>query len=114
MTKASLKLQPWLEARRRFKLSHSQIQMARELGMNPKKFGSLANEKQQPWKAPLHEFIEHCYFKRFNRSEPMQVRSLEELIEADDIKRRLKQERKAGELAAQSGEGGSANDSAQT
>ena len=113
MTKASLKLQPWLEARRRFKLSHSQIQMARELGMNPKKLGSLANENQQPWKAPLREFIEHCYLKRFNRSQPVQVRSLEELIEADEIQRRLKQERKAGELAAQSGESGSANASTQ-
>lgn len=109
MTKASLKLQPWLEARRRFKLSHAQVQMARELGMNPKKLGSLSNEKQQPWKAPLLDFIEHCYFKRFNRSEPVQVRSLEELIEADEIKRRLKQERKASEIAAQSDEGGSAN-----
>jgi hypothetical protein len=31
--------------------------MAREL-LNPKKFGSLANTKQKPWKAPLPEFIE--------------------------------------------------------
>jgi len=60
----------WLEARKRFKLSDCQIQMARELGLNPKKFGSLANHKQEPWKAPLPQFIEDIYFKRFKRERP--------------------------------------------
>lgn len=27
--------------------------MARELGMNPRKFGKYANEKQEPWKKAL-------------------------------------------------------------
>ena len=31
--------------------------MARELGLNPKKFGGLANHRQEPWKLPLPEFI---------------------------------------------------------
>ena len=35
--------------------------MARELGMNPKKFGSIANHKHEKWKAPLPEFIEGLY-----------------------------------------------------
>jgi hypothetical protein len=35
------KLKIWVDARKRFHLSHEQIQMARELGMNPKKFGNL-------------------------------------------------------------------------
>jgi hypothetical protein len=47
------KYKKWIEARRRFKLTHAQIQMARELGLNPKKFGSLANNKQEPWKLSL-------------------------------------------------------------
>ena len=55
------KLQPWFEARQRFRLSHAHIQMARELGLNPRKFGSLANGQQEPWKRPLSEFIAHCY-----------------------------------------------------
>ena len=46
------KLQDWIEARKRFHLSHAHVQMARELGMNPKKFGALANHCQEPWKAP--------------------------------------------------------------
>jgi hypothetical protein len=36
-------------------------QMARELGLNPKKFGSLANTKQEPQKVPLSEFIEERF-----------------------------------------------------
>jgi hypothetical protein len=51
--------------------------MARELGLNPKKFGSLANTKQEPWKLPLPEFIEELYFKCFNKSRPDSVRSIE-------------------------------------
>lgn len=46
-------LQRWIEARKRFRLSDAQVQMARELGMNPRKLGSLANHKQELWKAPL-------------------------------------------------------------
>jgi len=46
------------------------IQMARELGMNPKKLAGLANHKQEPWKAPLPVFIEELYFKRFKKEKP--------------------------------------------
>lgn len=41
--------QIWIEARKRYPISDAQIQMARELGLNPNKFGKLANEKQEPW-----------------------------------------------------------------
>lgn len=71
------KLKPWVEARKRFRLSHLHIQMARELGMNPKKFGGLANHKQEPWKLPLPRFIEKCYFKRFGRKRPDKIQPLE-------------------------------------
>jgi len=37
-----ISLRPWIEARQRFRLSHAHVQMARELGLNPKKFGMLA------------------------------------------------------------------------
>jgi len=39
--------------------------MARELGLNPKKLGSLDNHHQEPWKLPLGQFIEELYAKRF-------------------------------------------------
>jgi len=50
--------------------------MARELGMNPKKFGKLDNHKQEPWKLPLPRFIEKLYLKRFKRERPKGVVSL--------------------------------------
>ena len=52
--------------------------MARELGMNPMKLGSIDNHRQEPWKAPLPEFIEHLYFKRFGREQPEVVVSIEQ------------------------------------
>jgi len=69
--------QVWIEARRRFRLSAAQVQMARELGMNPRKFGKLANHDQEPWKEPLPQFIESLYFKRFGRDRPAVVLTLE-------------------------------------
>jgi hypothetical protein len=64
------KLIPWLEAKKRHRLTDAQVQMARELGMNPKKLGKLDNHKQEPWKVPLPRFIEELYLKRFKRSQP--------------------------------------------
>ena len=72
------KLKPWIEARQRFGLSHAQVQMARELGMNPNKLGGMANHRQEPWKLPLPVFIEQCYEKQFHRKQPHDVRSIEE------------------------------------
>lgn len=36
----------WIDARKRFHLSHAHVQMARELGTNPKKLG---NKGQRVW-----------------------------------------------------------------
>jgi hypothetical protein len=47
------KLEPWIQARKRHRLSHAHVQMARELGLNPKKLGSIDNHDQERWKAPL-------------------------------------------------------------
>jgi len=82
------KLQVWIDVRRRYRLSDAQIQMARELGMNPKKFGGLANHKQEAWKRPLPEFIEDLYLKRFGKACPEKVRSIEQLVK-DRAKKKL-------------------------
>ena len=74
MRKKAEKNKKWIETKKKFRLSNRHIQMARELGMNPKKFGSLANHKQEIWKAPLPEFIEEMYFKRFGKEFPKKVR----------------------------------------
>jgi hypothetical protein len=71
-------LQLWIDARRKFRLSHELVQMARELGINPKKLGKLDNHDQEPWKRPLPEFIVNLYSKRFGKGRPDAVRSIEE------------------------------------
>ena len=86
--------QIWIEVRKQYHLSHVQIQMARELGMNPKRFGKIANEKQEPWKAPLPAFIEHIYLKRFGRERPAEVRPIEEIWKTSEGKRQDRKRRK--------------------
>ena len=67
----------WIEAKKKFHLSDTQIQMARELGMNPKKFDEFANHKQERWKSPLPDFIEELYFKRFKKEKPDIIKILQ-------------------------------------
>lgn len=88
----SPKYQPWVDARKRFHLSHAHVQMARELGMNPKKLGGKANHNQEPWKVPLPQFIEDLYHKRFDKRRPDSVRSVEQMVQD---KKRKKAEQKA-------------------
>ena len=94
------KLKLWVEARQKYRLSHTQIQMARELGLNPKKFGSLGNTKQQQWKLPLPEFIEEIYFKHFKKRVPESVRSIEQMIKDKARKKAESKARKKGTWAS--------------
>jgi hypothetical protein len=61
--------------------------MARELGLNPKKLGSLANHNQEKWKSPLSQFIEGLYHERFGRDQPELVVTIEELAQKKRQKR---------------------------
>src|SRR5260370_6227974 len=67
-----------LPAKTRTRRSPVQVQMARELGMNPKKLGKLDNADQESWKLPLPAFIESLYQKRLGRDRPDVVHSIEE------------------------------------
>jgi len=69
-------LEEWKKVKKRYRLSDMHIQMAKELGMNPKKIGSIANHKQQPWKSPLPEFIEELYYKHYKKEKPDAVKPL--------------------------------------
>ena len=92
------KYRVWIDARKKYHLSHVYIQMAREMGMNPKKFGKIANHKQESWKAPLPVFIEEIYYKRLGKKQPDQIKSIEQLVKIREKKkaeRRIhKQQRK--------------------
>ena len=93
-TKPNQKMQAWMDARKRHHLSHAQVQMARELGMNPKHFGKIDNHDQEPWKMPLRKFIEHLYLKRFGKTRPDIVLSLEEKLRRDEEKKMREREAK--------------------
>lgn len=95
--KTPRQLQDWIDARKRHHLSHAHVQMARELGMNPKQLGKLDNHDQEPWKAPLPQFLEHLYRQRFGRERPKVVMPVEERARAQ---RAQQQARKAAKRCA--------------
>jgi len=68
--------------------------MARELGVNPKRFGKIANHKQEPWKPPLPVFIEDLYFKRFGKKRPGEVKSIERVVKKQREKKAERRRRK--------------------
>jgi|SRR2546428_9725374 len=82
--KTNRQMQEWIDARRRRHLSHSQVQMARELGLNPAKLGKIDKE---PWKLPLPRFIEQLYFERFGKTTPDNVVSIEERCRVEGAQR---------------------------
>jgi hypothetical protein len=74
--------------------------MARELGMNPKKFGKLDNHHQERWKQPLPQFIEHLYLKHFGRPMPDRVVSIEQRAKEIKQKKEENRARKAAQASA--------------
>lgn len=84
----------WIVAQKKHHLSDKHVQMARELGLNSDKLGKIDNHKQEPWKAPLKEFIEDIYFKQFKKSEPENIRSLKQILEDEKIKKLKRKQNK--------------------
>lgn len=87
-------LEKWLTAQKRHHLSDKQVQMARELGLNPDKLGKIDNHKQEPWKTPLPQFIEEIYFKRFKKDTPEIVKPLKQILKELEIKKQKKKKEK--------------------
>ncbi|HEV7242513.1 MAG TPA: hypothetical protein VGQ36_25005 [Thermoanaerobaculia bacterium] len=108
-TKIPAELQIWIDARKRFHLSHAHVQMARELGMNPKKLGGLANHDQEPWKAPLPVFVEDLYERRFGRRSPERVISIEERAAEIAAKKAARREERAARRASEHAPGEGTN-----
>lgn len=94
----SKKLQAWIDARKRHRLSDAHVQMARDLGLDPMKLGKIDNHRQEPWKAPLPQFIEACYMKRFGKARPDVVLSVETRFRLEEAK---KAARRSGKRSAQ-------------
>ena len=90
-------LEKWMAAQKRHHLSDRHVQMARELGLNPDKLGKIDNHRQEPWKAPLPQFIEDIYYKRFKREQPETVRPLKQILKEMEFKKKLQKEKKESE-----------------
>ena len=84
----------WVDVRKKHHLSHMHIQMARELGLNPTKFGRIDNHHEETWKDPLPKFIETLYFKQISKVPPTNVLSIEKLYQALQLKKQMKKEAK--------------------
>ena len=87
-------LEKWIVAQKRHRLSDKQVQMARELGLNPDKLGKIDNHKQETWKAPLPQFIESIYFKRFKRENPETVKPLKQIMTEMEVKEKQQKAKK--------------------
>ena len=55
----------WTTAKKICRLTAPQVEMARALGMNPRKLPGLRPSPRERWKLPVGEFIEERYRKRF-------------------------------------------------
>ena len=102
--KPSPKYQVWIDARKRFHLSHMHVQMAREIGLNPKKLGKLANNDQEPWKEPLPAYIETLYRKHFKKDRPDSIHSIEQMVSDKKRKKAERKERKQKAVKSETSE----------
>lgn len=83
-------IEKWIAAQKKHRLSDTHVQMARELGLNPDKLGKIDNHKQEMWKAPLPEFIEEIFYKRFKKERPDVVKPLKQILKEQEIKAKAK------------------------
>ena len=82
--------------------------------MNPAKLGALDNHRQELWKAPLPQFIEHLYEKRFGKTRPDVVTTLEERAHAVAAKKQARKTVKQARRASEAVTAASESESAQT
>ena len=87
-------IEKWIVTQKKHRLSDTHVQMARELGLNPDKLGKIDNRRQEPWKAPLPEFIEEIFYKRFKKERPDVVKPLKQIFKEQEIKTKTKKKEK--------------------
>ena len=87
-------IEKWIVAQKNHRLSDTHVQKARELGLNPDKLGKIDNHRQESWKAPLPEFIEEIFYKRFKKERPDVVKSLKQILKDEELKAKMKKKAK--------------------
>lgn len=65
----------WVEAKKKCKLNAEEIQMAKEMGLNPKSLIKNIPNKNEQWKAPVKIWIREMYEERFGKTSASSVRS---------------------------------------
>jgi hypothetical protein len=94
-------LHAWAKAKRRCGLTDAQIQMARELGMNPQRLTESQGSAQGATQMPLTQSIEAHYLRRFKRPQPDSVMPVRQLLhdararEKDEARERRRRKRQA-------------------
>ena len=58
----------WDEAKKKCRLSNEDIQLAKELGLNPRSLIKNIPSKSEPWKAPVKDWIHAISDKRKKKS----------------------------------------------
>jgi hypothetical protein len=94
------KMKQWIDARKKYTLNHVQVEMARELGMDPKNFEGIAKHIQEFSKQQLSDFIEAEYRLRFGKNEPVDRRSIEQKLKAEAAEKEQKRLQKSMSKAA--------------
>lgn len=61
--------QAWAEVAWRCRLSPAEVRMARELGFKPRSLLKNILSPQQPWKAPVTEWVRELHQKRLRRAD---------------------------------------------
>lgn len=93
-------LQPWVEARKRYRLSHAHIQLARELGNESQDARQARQLPAGAVEGSVPVFIEDLYFKRCGKHRPERVLSIEDRVAEIDRRKKERRERKAARRAA--------------
>lgn len=64
----------WAEAKKKCRLNEEDIQIAKELGINPKSLIKNIPNKSEPWKAPVKDWLHELYEKRQKKAAQNQRR----------------------------------------
>lgn len=59
----------WAEAKKKCRLNDEDIQIAKELGIDPKSLIKNIPSKNEPWKAPVKDWLHAMYDKRKKKAE---------------------------------------------
>ena len=88
MKKESVELEQWTKVKRLHGLTDAQVQMARELRMNPKRLLGSADAEQALMQPSLAVRIESLYLRRFKRPLPDSVVPLRQALREARVRER--------------------------